>query len=54
MKKSFRSSKHAGKRSSMDRGGSERLFSHTAARVHPKNHMGSLMSPGVMRGGIRL
>lgn len=37
------------KRSPMNRKSSERMFTRTAKRVHPKNNMGS-----PMRGGIRL
>lgn len=39
------------KRRSMKRGSSEKLFSNTARRVHPKNVINSAMP---MRGGYRL
>ena len=40
------------KRRKVSRSGSEKLFSATAVKIHPKNSLHALNS--IMRGGIRL
>lgn len=42
------------RRSKISRRYSEKMFSRTADRVHPKNFLSSVQGPGPMRGGIRL
>lgn len=42
------------RRHKMNRRSSEKYFSRTADRVHPKNFIPSAPGPGPMRGGIRL